>query len=287
MTKCCETGVEPFKLMVAYAEKWQPKKLIPDFKFKSPLQHGWMLPYLIELDALSWRRWEHWCKVAGEGRLIDEPIPQIKWSNGIRCNGARKMFEASLNQVTRYGGWQGWGSYQNMDYFLDWLLFGFGNHANLTEPEVPSGCEGASERLYQTFDLAPWLAQPNDYLGDMLAENQHGRQQGFFPTPMEVCVMMVQMQMADGDMRDKTVFDPALGTGRMLLAASNHSYRLHGMDISATVIKVCLVNGYVMAPWMVKPFHFWKEERQIMEVQSEIAPKLLTMSGKTKQLQLI
>jgi hypothetical protein len=76
---------------------------------------------------------------------------------------------------------------------------------------------------------------------------------------MEVCQMMVEMQMAGEDMRDKTVCDPALGTGRMLLAASNFSYRLYGMDISETVVKACLVNGFALAPWLVRPFSFWPE----------------------------
>jgi len=52
------------------------------------------------------------------------------------------------------------------------------------------------------------------------------------------------------------VMDPCAGTGRMLLAASNHSYRLHGCDINPTVIKVTLVNGFLYAPWLVRPFPF-------------------------------
>ena len=77
---------------------------------------------------------------------------------------------------------------------------------------------------------------------------------------MCVCEMMVRMQIADcEDMRDKTVCDPALGTGRMILCASNHSYRLYGQDINQTVIKAALVNGYIYAPWIVRPFPFFKD----------------------------
>ena len=270
-----------YKQMLRYSEGWKPRKLIDGFQFKQPLQHGWLLPYLLRLDELSWMRWDHWARVTEAGAIGNEPIPQICWSDGIRGNSARKMLECSLDTTTRCGGWQGWGSFQMIDYFLDWLLFGFGHFANPTEPKIPMGCEGASERIYQIFDLAPWLAYPNDYLGDMLAENQHGKHQGFFPTPMDVCAVMVRMQLEDDDCRDKTVCDPALGTGRMLLAASNHSYRLHGMDINGTVIKACLVNGYVMAPWMVRPFKFWKEP------EPDIIPQLSIPSGQTKQLQLI
>jgi hypothetical protein len=60
----------------------------------------------------------------------------------------------------------------------------------------------------------------------------------------------------DGDAREKPVCDPCVGTGRMLLAASNYSYRLYGCDIDGTVIKATLINGYLYAPWLVKPFPF-------------------------------
>ncbi len=35
-----------------------------------------------------------------------------------------------------------------------------------------------------------------------------------------------------------------------------HSYRLYGSDINPTVIKATLVNGYLYAPWLVRPFPF-------------------------------
>jgi len=40
---------------------------------------------------------------------------------------------------------------------------------------------------------------PHDYFGEILAENQHGRHVGFFPTPMEVCQLMALMTMGEGD----------------------------------------------------------------------------------------
>jgi hypothetical protein len=53
-----------------------------------------------------------------------------------------------------------------------------------------------------------------------------------------------------------STLDPCLGTGRMLLHASNYSLRLYGQDINETCVKASLVNGYLYAPWMVKPFPF-------------------------------
>jgi hypothetical protein len=39
------------------------------------------------------------------------------------------------------------------------------------------------------------LAYPHDYFGDILAENQHGRHLGFFPTPMQVSEFMALMTL--------------------------------------------------------------------------------------------
>lgn len=113
---------------------------------------------------------------------------------------------------------------------MDWLLFAFGHPGHKEEPTEPSSAEGASDRLYQVLNLEKLLAYPYDFFGDLLAENQHGLHAGFFPT-MSVIEAMVCMTIADDDARTKTVCDPSVGTGRMLLVASNYSYRLYGHDI--------------------------------------------------------
>ena len=73
---------------------------------------------------------------------------------------------------------------------------------------------------------------------------------------MPVARMMAAMTVGGEDARTKSVCDPCVGTGRLLLAASNHSYRLYGCDLNPTVIKATLVNGYLYAPWLVRPFPF-------------------------------
>jgi hypothetical protein len=185
------------------------------------------------------------------------------------------MLDRSLTAISKYGDWRGWGNWSAFDYFLDWLLYGFGHKGQPQPPEEKAEYQGASDRLYQVFNLETLLAYPHDYLGDILAENQHGRHVGFFPTPMHVSEFMAQMVIGEGDARIKTVMDPCVGTGRMLLAASNHSYRLYGCDINPTVIKATLINGYLYAPWMVKPFSFLDaalaDPARSMEVSESIA----------------
>jgi N-6 DNA Methylase len=242
-------NLQTLRHTIAQAKLRQPKTIDNPIKLK----HGWLLPYVLTADQFLWRRWEHWFDTT-RARKIISPIPQIQWQ---RNQSGFKMLDHCLSQITRYGDWRGWGSWSVFDYFLDWLLFGFGDR---TQPELPDEKEeysGASNRLYQVFNLETLLAYPHDYFGDILAENRFGRESGFFPTPMDVAQLLAEMTFGGEDARTKTVCDPCVGTGRLLLAASNHSYRLYGTDINTTVIKACLVNGYLYAPWLVKPFSFF------------------------------
>jgi hypothetical protein len=234
----------------------KPRKLKQDFTLKEPLAHGWLRPYLLQADAFTWGRWAHWLDTHEAGRLLGAQIPRIEWSEGQ--GPGRKMLEHCLDSVTRYGGWRGWSGENHFNFFLDWLLYGFGDGAQKELPEEGRDTQGAHARLWQLFNLETMLAYPYDYFGDILAESGYGRHCGFFPTPLHVCEMMVRMQMHDEgeDCRAKTVCDPAAGTGRMLLCASNHSFRLYGMDINRTVLRALRVNGWLYAPWLVAPFPF-------------------------------
>ena len=233
-------------------------KVDRNFRLERPLQRGWLLPYLLRLDTQLWGRWDYWAEMKESGKLAAGPIPQIEWAHtGESCTGiGYKALTHALEHITPSGHWHSWGTWSNFAYFLDWLLFGFGHPGQMEEPPEPSDAEGASQRLYQAFDLGPLMVNPGDYLGNILAENAHGRNLGFYPTPMSVTTMMVAMLMGAGDHRTETVCDPCVGTGRMLLAASNHSLRLYAQDINPIVIKVTLVNGYMYAPWLVKPLDF-------------------------------
>lgn len=238
-----------------FIETTQPRQWQADCAPKKPLSHGWMLPYLLAADDFTWKRWSHWYDLMRDGQIIGDGIPQIQWCSQGNPT-ARKMLENTLDSITRHGTWKGWSSWSYFNYLMDWLLYAFGHPGHNAEPKEPTGAEGAGDRLYQVFNLETLLAYPYDFFGDILAENQHGRHAGFFPTPMNVVEAIVRMTILDDDARTKTVCDPCVGTGRMLLAASNYSYRLYGADIDGTVIKATLVNGYLYAPWLVKPFPF-------------------------------
>ena len=233
-----------------------PKKPDPKITVDDP-GHGWLLPVLLETESHCWGRWDHWMRTMEAGHVLDEPIPQIDFCGAGNAHVGR-MHEKSLDSIAHYGGWQGWDSWRLFDYYLDWLLYGFGDARQKTLPDEPS--EGAFSRLWQVFCLEAMIAWPTDMFGDLMAENRYGRGAGFFPTPECVVELMTRMTFPpDEDFRTKAVCDPCVGTGRMLLHASNYSYRLYAQDINPTVLKACIVNGYCFAPWLVRPFSFLKD----------------------------
>src|SRR5262245_52290787 len=70
---------------------------------------------------------------------------------------------------------------------------------------------------------------------------------GFYPTPHAVAECMARMLFhdikADGrDSRTRSVNEPAVGSGRMLLHVSNYSMNLAGQDVDPLAVKMCLVN---------------------------------------------
>jgi hypothetical protein len=117
-----------------------------------------------------------------------------------------------------------------------------------------------NEMLYRQVNLQPPLEKPHDYLGAFVAEHQAKgwNPTGFYPTPHQVVECMVRITMhdsrADGrDPRTLSVCDPAVGSGRMLLHASNHSLCVFGQDIDALAIAMCKINGALYAPWLSFP----------------------------------
>lgn len=229
------------------------------------LARGHLLPALLATDSRLYGRWDFLADCFERGSLLPrEPgtpsLPQIVFS-GVPDKATHKMLTDSLDAIPAHGhgGWQGWGGSEYFRFFLEYLLHGFGHAGHREPPTEPAGCAGATERLAEALDLALWQTNPHDYLGELLAANAYGKKQGFFPTPHTVAELMTRMLMDGGDGRDTrilTVCDPCVGTGRLLLHASNHSMRLYGMDIDPTLCLATLVNGYLFVPWLVRPLPF-------------------------------
>jgi hypothetical protein len=213
---------------------------------------GWLLPYIVLLHedcpAVS-DRWGYYCRTLEAGKLLDEPIPQIAFGQPDQ-----RVFKL-LHEWSRLVGW-GCGGWSDFRSLLDWLAWGL-----RVSEEPPRLSDEVCEKLYRGVDLSPLLQQPHDYLG---AHVSQGKARGwnptcFYPTPHPVVECMVRMTFHDAltegrDTRLMTVNDPCVGSGRMLLHASNFSLRLSGQDIDPLAVTMCLINGVLYAPWLTFPF---------------------------------
>jgi len=219
----------------------------------APWQYrGWMLyqVQLVDSHPQLPGRWTHHLRTLESGHLLDEPIPRVEFV-GANLDAGRKMLEKCIRliQLQDYS----WTAFQRL---VDWLAWGLA-----VSKQMPPFSEETNETLYRTFNLEPLLLNPHDYLGSMLAE-RHGNgwnPNAFYPTPHSVVEFMVQLTMAGPDvdpdraLRLSKVMDPCVGTGRMLLHASNYSYCLYGCDIDPLVAMITRINGALYAPWLSFP----------------------------------
>ena len=165
---------------------------------------------------MFFKRWDYWLRTISEGRILDEPIPQISWP-GFGHSDPKKNLETCINYYrNRF-------SREAFNLLVEWLLFGLGDP---TVQKFPEKVEPSVNAFwYKTFNLGLLLKYPHDYLGEYAAEvYSSGRHNptGYFPTPMTVSVMMAAMTLRAKD-KTASVCDPCVRSGRLLLAASNHS----------------------------------------------------------------
>lgn len=253
---------------------WKPNTINPDLQ--RDLKHGWLFPMLDLMESALWSRWDYWALATFYNELPNCPIPQIEFECGGNKLGesfGHKHLQKCLDLIPKHGGWEGYSSEKYIEYFFDWLLYGFGYAGQPELPKEPSGCEGASIRLYQYFNLGVLLVYPYDYWADILAMQNIGKGSGFFPTPHTVCRMMAMMNNIQPT--DST-FDPCVGTGRMLLESSNYSLALHGQDLNLIVLKAALVNSFCYVPWMVRPFAFLSGGLLLGDSLSQETPKIVS-----------
>jgi hypothetical protein len=212
---------------------------------------GWLLPYVIQLHALCpavGERWGYHLRTLDAGQLLDEPIPPITFGPPDD-----KVFSL-LFEWSRRIGWDG-GGWSDFRTLVDWLCW-----ALALSGEEPRLSDAVNEKLYRQVNLVPLLDRPFDYLGQhvALSKAKGWNPTGFYPTPHPVAECMVRLLMHDidkggRDPRMLSVCDPCVGSGRMLLHASNRSLNLWGQDIDPLTVAMCKLNGVLYAPWMSFP----------------------------------
>ena len=212
---------------------------------------GWLLPYVIMLHGRCPAvadRWGYHLRTLEAGSLLDEPIPQIAFGP------ADKKVFGLLREWCRLIGRDcgGWGDFHTL---LDWLSWGLA-----LSHEEPRLADAVNEKLYRQVDVGPLLETPHDYLGAFVAEHKANgwNPTAFYPTPHNVVECMVRMTLHDTqaegrDPRTLSVNDPCVGSGRMLLHASNFSLCLYGQDIDQLAVVMCKINGALYAPWLTFP----------------------------------
>lgn len=176
-------------------------------------------------------RWEWYSKIMLLKKLPAEPLPQINFVDD-HDGRARELVMNFLNVNT------------SLDDLLNYLLHVFGHKGYEAPP-----------KFNFDFPVEEALKLDRDLFGDVYSEVMgKGLRSGtgYFPTPQAICNLIADMSLSDCQLIN-TVNDPCVGSGRMLLSASNKSLFLSGNDINPICIKMTLVNGYFLAPWLVMP----------------------------------
>ncbi|MCB9059048.1 MAG: SAM-dependent DNA methyltransferase [Calditrichae bacterium] len=210
---------------------------------------GWLLPYLLALDDMFFKRWNYWLETCISNTIPEQAIPYIPFKPAVSYP-KREVFKNIIKclDYERYTS-------SSLEHFVDWLLWGFnqGEH-------FPAISGKVDDFWYRTFNLGLFYSEPADHWPDIYLEVKGSKNSnGFFPTPATVVEMMVRMTMGDSPQhhhKHKSVLDPCCGTGVMLLYASNYSLNLYGQDISLLLTKIATINAFIYIPWMVyKPKH--------------------------------
>lgn len=239
---------------------------VPPWRYK-----GWLLPYIQGHEAELCGRWPYYLETVYNGQLPDTPIPKLTFAHIINQKSPGFKMAWKLAEAIEYKS----GFFTGFRELINWL--GWATGTTTESSELPDDIQ---EELYRGFDARLWLAEPHDYLGEMMAERRSGSRwnnpNAFFPTPHNVVEMMTQMTFDGGnDNRAKTVCDPAVGSGRMLLHAAGQSLRLFGMDIDPLCVAITKINGAFFAPWLAfgTPDSLFAEpaptERSLKEVAIE------------------
>lgn len=231
---------------------------------------GWLVPYiqLCELHPDIPARYDYVLRTVDAGELLDEQIPQVNFvsEHSTEARSGMKML-ADMVKIAEYRS----GYSRLIESVVEWLAFAAG------VSHEPSKLEDRDqEQLYRLFDVSKWLLAPTDYLGQHMAEVSYGKAGGFFPTPMSICTVMAKMTYDSGkDPRHSTAMDCAVGTGRLLLAASNFCLRLFGQDINYLCVLASKVNLAIYAPWHLIPERFFPAPEPI-ELPVEPAEQIHT-----------
>jgi hypothetical protein len=246
------------------------KEIFKDGKTKEEyFRHGFLIPAysILENQHVGRARW--WIPHYMLDTVPTTPIPKINW---LEAAGApqRKTVAKLLNDCMMYSG--------SLEKFLSFVLHAFGDNQD-KEPYWKTAQSEELMRWERNLDkaLPLMLEAPWPYFTDFIEENSSKSfkdARGFFATPMQVTVMMAEMQLHDLKDMSASVYDPCVGTGNMLLAASNHSVNLYGQDIGYTVLMGCRIHCHLYVPWLLAPLQCLSRKSALGQANSLIEQKV-------------
>lgn len=214
---------------------------------------GWMLPYVVLAHRViteTGDRWSYHLRLLEADTLPPDPIPPLRFLHSPHAGTMNAVRRWVLLAEEHGRSWDGFAQ------LIDWLAFAL--NVGQTPSTMP---EKVQATLYREVGIHQLLQQPYDYFGELLSERRGNgwNPHAFYPTPMGVADMMVRMTMdqstlrPDVDPRTQTVCDPAVGSGCLILAASQFSLRCFGIDKDSLVCKIAAINAALYAPWIAFP----------------------------------
>ena len=212
------------------------KKTFPPIK-------GFLIPALIIADEKNSKRWEWHLNNLTQNK-ITLPIPQIKFLSMPEPN-TLKMLRNMTNTIKEEGHY---GS-QAAELLVEWFAWGFG----IKDINTFRLSEKVHQKLQEQFKLELMLQNPADYFARLFEESGHAGGPGWFATPMNVTEMITQMIFPTTKPWE-VINEPAIGTGSMVLPASNYSLNITGQDISPLMILTAKVNFTLYVPWAIVPY---------------------------------
>lgn len=218
---------------------------------------GWNRGLAFKIETLIRGRWYAWFNILNKGRLDDDDvIPECEFSMFDGKEEVRKMLEKCMSHVYAEGS--------RVNDFLDFIGYSLG----IAWFDKPKISDRLWEKLYDEFDLSLMLIYPSDYLSGFLCDHGASGIAGYFPTPLNVTIMIHRMLGVDnGGSRTESTLEPCLGAGAMLLPSS--SLCLVGSDINPTMVKASCIQALLYQPWLLyTPFpviglHFSEEEQRL------------------------
>jgi type I restriction-modification system DNA methylase subunit len=111
--------------------------------------------------------------------------------------------------------------------------------------------EDVRGKLIEAYDVKAVQSERYDHLGDLYLENVIGeyeaKKRKLYFTPHSVASALAKMTLEGNTKKQPNVLDPAVGSGRLLMAAHEYcpSAKLYGVDNSLPLIRTAFTNAAI------------------------------------------